>query len=100
MASTILQALTLMNGQLVGTAADESMSRPVAMAVGLPGLTDGERIDLLYLTALGRPPRPAERERAMKHVKTADTKQDYGASRRYGDVLWALLNGVEFRTNH
>jgi hypothetical protein len=65
--------------------------------VGLPGLSPAERVETLYLMALSRPPRPAELKRALSHVDAGGPDQ---TAARYGDVLWALLNGVEFRTNH
>ena len=36
-------------------------------------------------------------KRAAEHVKVGGTGEEKA---RYADVLWALLNGVEFRTNH
>ena len=95
--TSILQALTLMNGELVTVATDPGQSRPVQVVAGLPGLTDEERVEILYLTALGRKPKPAELERALKHVRTDDPA---ARKTRYGDLLWALLNSAEFRTNH
>ena len=86
--TSILQALTLMNGELVGVATDPDKSRPVLVVTSLPGLTDEERVDILYLTALGRKPKPAELERALKHVRT----DPMNPKKKYGDLLWALLN--------
>ena len=88
--TTIVQALTLMNG----SATDPSKSPTLVAATTLPGLTPAERIDALYFAALGRPPRPAELTRALAHVTAT------GSADRYADVFWALLNGLEFRTNH
>ena len=56
-----------------------------------------ERVEALYLAALGRAPKAEELKRSVEYVKTAGTGE---AKARYADVLWALLNGVEFRTNH
>ena len=95
--TTIIQALTLMNGGLVGAATTVESSRTLAAVVELPGLTPEERVEALYLAALGRAPKPEELKRAVGHVKGAGTGE---AKERYADVLWALLNGVEFRTNH
>jgi hypothetical protein len=95
--TTIVQALTLMNGGLVGAATTVESSRTLAAVVELPGLTPEERIESLYLAALGRSPKPEELKRAGEYVKAAGSGEAKG---RYADVLWALLNGVEFRTNH
>ncbi|MDB5309061.1 MAG: hypothetical protein JWO38_3263 [Gemmataceae bacterium] len=94
--TSILQALTLMNGELMAAATDPDKSRPVAVVVGLTGLTDTDRVEILYLTALARKPRPAELDRALKHARGDTTNP----KKRYGDLLWALLNSAEFRTNH
>jgi hypothetical protein len=95
--TTIIQALALMNGGLIGSATTPESSRTLGAVVELPGLTPAQRIEALYLAALGRPPRPQELSRALRHVEAATAA---ATKPRYGDVLWALLNGVEFRTNH
>jgi hypothetical protein len=96
--ASILQALTLMNGELVTIATDPAHSRPVGVVTGLPGLTDEERVEVLYLTALGRKPRPAELAAALRHVRTATGEK--AVRKKYGDLLWVLLNTAEFRTTH
>jgi hypothetical protein len=95
--TTIIQALTLMNGGLVGTATTVESSRTLGAVVELPGLTAAERVEALYLAVLGRPPRPEELRRSLRHVEAGGSA---AGKTRYGDVLWALLNGIEFRTNH
>ena len=95
--TSILQALTLMNGNLIGEATTVESSRTLAAIVELPDLTHAERIEAIYLTALGRSPRPEELRRALAHVEAGGTDK---LKERCADVLWALLNGVEFRTNH
>jgi hypothetical protein len=94
--TTIIQALTLMNGGLVGGATTVESSRTLAAVVDLPGLSPTERVEALYFAALSRAPRAEELKRAVGHVEAGGDK----AKERYADVLWALLNGVEFRTNH
>jgi hypothetical protein len=95
--TTIIQALLLMNGSLVGGATTVEASRTLAAVVELPDLTPSERIEALYLAVLGRMPKADELKRAVAHVETGPTGEVKG---RYADVLWALLNGVEFRTIH
>jgi hypothetical protein len=95
--TTIIQALVLMNGGLVGAATTVESSRTLAAVVELPGLTEAERIEALYLTVLGRAPKAEELKRSTEYVKTGGSGE---SKSRYADVLWALLNGVEFRTNH
>jgi len=82
--TTILQALELMNGPLTGEAATGGST--LAAITELPGLTDAERVEALYLAVLSRPPTPEELTRL--------------AGVKLGDVLWVLLNGIEFRTLH
>jgi hypothetical protein len=94
--TSILQALTLMNGQFV------------AGATGTPSLEQGrtlqallafeqptaDRIDTLYLTALSRLPTESERGRVQAYLGAKPKP------RQWGDVFWALLNSAEFRLNH
>ncbi len=89
--TTIIQALTLMNGGLVGEATTAKASRTLAAIVELPGLSAADRIEAIYLTVLNRKPTDAELKRSLAHIEK--TKQ-------YDDVLWVLLNGIEFRTNN
>jgi hypothetical protein len=95
--TTIIQALTLMNGGLVGGATTVESGRTLAAIVELPGLTPAERVEAIYLTVLSRLPKPDELKRSVAHVEAAGADE---IKKRYADVLWALLNGVEFRTNH
>ena len=93
--TTILQALTLMNGGLVAEATTPGSSRTLGAIVELPGLTPAERLEAIYLAVLSRLPRPEERERVLRHLGGGEP-----AAAKYADVMWALLNSVEFRTNH
>lgn len=95
--TSIVQALALMNGPLVGGATALGQCRALAAAVDPPNLSPAERVEALYLAALSRPPRPEELRRALRHVEAGGSD---AAKDRYADVLWALLSGVEFRTNH
>src|SRR5581483_2708663 len=94
--TTILQALTLMNSKQVGAATNGQSSRLLGGVLKLPGLTPSQRIEAIYFAVLSRPPRPAELDRTLSYIKgNAD-----GTDQACADVLWALLNGIEFRTNH
>jgi len=94
--TTILQALTLMNSKQVGAATDGQSSRLLGGVLKLPGLTPTERIEAIYFAVLSRPPRKAELDQTLAHVKGCTD----GTDKAHADVLWALLNGIEFRTNH
>ena len=53
------------------------------------------RIEELFLTTLGRPPKARETEALLARVRKAgDTP------RIYEDLFWALLNSTEFVTRH
>ena len=54
-----------------------------------------QKVDRLYLTILSRPPRPAERERFVKHLSTG-----VPAEALVEEAIWALLASTEFRFNH
>jgi hypothetical protein len=55
-----------------------------------------KRVDRLFLTVLGRPPRDEERSRFVKYV-TLDPKK---ADSLVEEAIWALINSSEFRFNH
>lgn len=95
--TTILQALTLMNSSYTGQATNVESSRLLGGILQLPGTSPAERVESLYYAVLCRPPKSEEMKLALEYVNSADSKQ---ADARYADLLWALLNGIEFRTNH
>ena len=96
--TTILQALAMMNGQLVSNATHLSRSRTLAAVAEYPLMTTAERIEALYLAALSRPPRVEESARLVKYVESTEKAPD--RRRALGDVFWALLNSSEFMLNH
>ncbi len=93
--TTILQALTLMNGRTTATAVDVERGSLLAAVVDFPGLTTPERIETLYLATLSRAPRAEESSRLTRYVEDADEPRA-----AYADILWALLNCAEFGCNH
>lgn len=95
--TSIPQALTLMNGRFVADATALDTSPTLLAACETPGLTTAQRIEVLYVSALSRPPTPRELERMMRHITDADPGR---LADRLGDVFWVLLNSAEFRLNH
>jgi hypothetical protein len=95
--TTILQALSMMNGQFVTDATGLEKSATLAAVVDFPLMTTAERIEALYLAALSRKPRTAEVERLMKYVDGGEGSE--ASKRRLSDVFWALLNSSEFLFN-
>lgn len=94
-ASTILQALSLMNGNFVSNATDLADSRTLAAVVDAPFLDMAEKIDALYLSTLSRYPHATEREHLQQVIESANDQQAV-----LSDIFWALLNSSEFLLNH
>jgi hypothetical protein len=90
------QALTLMNGAELVAVTNEAQSG-LLQALEAPYLDDGQRVDLLFLATLSRPPRTAERSEFLEYVTSQPEKERQQA---LGDVVWALVNSAEFMLNH
>lgn len=91
----IPQALTLLNGPLVTSLTDPQLGDRVASLVDSPFLSNQERIEVLFLASLGRPPDADEMQSSLEWLNdNADQAQ------ALSDVLWALLNSSEFILNH
>ena len=91
--SNLSQALQLINGPTV-----HNKLRSDAGSVHqwiTSGKTDAEIIDLLYLTALSRPPLPEEQTTAQNHIKSNEDR-----TRALEDVAWAVINSKEFLFQH
>jgi hypothetical protein len=95
--TTILQALSLMNGTFVADATDLERSATLAAVLDLPGVTVESQLESLFLATLSRKPTAAERERLTEYVGAAGEERVQSA---LADVFWALLNSSEFLTNH
>ena len=95
--TTILQALSMMNGQFVSDATGLEKSATLAAVAEFPLMTTAERIETLYLAALSRQPRPDELERLVKYVDAGGAAGD--SKKALSDVFWALLNSSEFLFN-
>ena len=96
--TSILQALTLMNGRLVDDATSLGRGATLSAVADSYFLDTAGRIETLYLAVLTRLPRPHELERLVPYVErggpTLDTKK------ALADVLWSLLGSAEFVFNH
>jgi hypothetical protein len=57
---------------------------------------DGKLVEELYLTAYARFPTEKERAVAVEHLRRDPTRRREAAE----DLLWVLLNTVEFGFNH
>src|SRR4029078_13367236 len=74
--STILQALTLMNGTFVATATDIAASQSLTAVIEAPFLNTPERIKALFFAALSRPPRPEELSKFREYVDNGGPEKD------------------------
>jgi hypothetical protein len=103
--TSILQALSLMNGKLTTEMVRTAESKDLVQTLTLIAVLDApfldtpaKKIETLYLAALSRKPRPEELERFVKYVGGGGPSGD--AKKAYADVFWALLNSSEFVLNH
>jgi hypothetical protein len=97
-ASTILQALQLMNGGFVTDATNLTDSLTLAAVIDAPFLDTPGKIEAMFLTTLSRPPSADELAQFQAYVEAGGPKQDSQSA--LSDVFWALLNSAEFLTNH
>jgi hypothetical protein len=95
--TTILQALSMMNGQFVSDATGLEKSATLSAVADFPLMTTAERIEALYLAAFSRPPRSSELGRLVKYVESGGAAKD--SKKALSDVFWALLNSSEFLFN-
>jgi hypothetical protein len=99
--TSILQALTLMNGKFIGDATDGmslQKTETLAAVVDAPFLDTPGKIEALYLSTLSRRPRAEELSKFVRYVESGGARKDPHAA--YSDLFWALLNSTEFCVNH
>ncbi|HEY8503987.1 MAG TPA: DUF1549 and DUF1553 domain-containing protein [Gemmataceae bacterium] len=96
--TSILQALMLMNGPFVADQTSLEKSETLAAVLDMPFATTPDRIEALFLAALGRTPTPEEAGRFAAYVESGGPAKD--PNKALGDVFWALLNSTEFMVNH
>jgi hypothetical protein len=96
--TSMLQALALMNGQVIADATSLERSATLQAVAEAPFLDTAGRIEALYLAALTRKPRPGESARLVKYVESGGPSGD--SKQALADVFWALLNSSEFLFNH
>ncbi|HUY91466.1 MAG TPA: DUF1549 and DUF1553 domain-containing protein [Pirellulales bacterium] len=96
--TSILQALSLMNGALVSDATSLERSELLSAVAEMPFLDSAARVETLYLAALGRFPGEAEQKLMLDFLAERGAK--VGEKRALADIFWALLNSAEFILNH
>ena len=96
--TSILQALSLMNGQITSDVTSLEASETLTGVIEAPFLKTEQRIETLFLATLSRKPTADE----LREMSAYVTKTEPGRSERTGlsDVFWALLNSTEFVLIH
>ena len=109
MQTSILQALTMMNGRFISdrastdpkkfeaTGTEESGNSLVAIS-NSPFMSTSDRIEALFLATLSRLPRAEELKKFTEFVDKGGPSGD--KNKALADVFWALLNSSEFGFNH
>jgi len=95
--TTILQALSLMNGDLIGQGTDLEQSRTLRAIIDYPLMTRAQKIETLYLAALVRRPTDSEVQRLKQYADALPAEDE---PRALADIYWTLLNSSEFLFNH
>lgn len=98
--ATILQALAMMNGELVESATSGKRCATLMAVIESPFFTDADRIETLFLATLSRPPRVEEARRLLSHVESGAQRDSDARTAVFADIFWALLNSSEFAVNH
>ncbi len=104
--TSILQALSMMNGVVTAAATDLERSETLAALLDAPFMDTAERIETIYLATLSRKPTPREASRLIQYVEKggsagdSSTDKDNNDKRALADVFWVLLNSGEFFLNH
>jgi hypothetical protein len=93
---TIGNALSLMNGPLIEKALDVSTGSFLGEVIRQKS-SENEKIRVLCLAALSRPPAPSELASLRKQIQRSGHGQNPEA---YQDLFWALLNSNEFALVH
>jgi hypothetical protein len=96
--TSVLQALALMNGKVVGDVTSLERGETLAAVADAPFLDTRQKVETLYLATLSRLPRPEESDRLVRYVAGGGPRRNPRAA--LADVLWALLNSTEFVLNH
>ena len=92
---TIPQTLMMMNGELIQNATKEDAGSFLSK-VAASNMRPGQKIDVLYLSALAR--KPTATEVQMANALLGARGGDGMAALQ--DIWWALLNSNEFILNH
>ncbi len=95
--TTILQALSLMNGRYVADATNVEQSEFLATVAESPFFDEPAQIEILFLATVGRLPQPDELELFLIRSPSDDPAPKKTA---LAEAFWTLLNSAEFLLNH
>ncbi|HVX60082.1 MAG TPA: DUF1549 and DUF1553 domain-containing protein [Pirellulales bacterium] len=95
---SIVQALSLMNGELTVELTSPEKSPTLGAVADAPFFDTRGKVDALFLAALGRPPGDDEAGPLVAYVEQRGV--DGQVRKALSDVFWSLLNSSEFNTNH
>jgi hypothetical protein len=96
--TSILQALTLMNGRFINEQTSMERSQFLAGVIDAPFLDTKGKLEAMYLAAHGRQPTPEEYEKHTSYIDRGGVSGD--KKKAVTDVFWSLLNSSEFMLNH
>jgi hypothetical protein len=96
--TSILQALTLMNGKFVNDQTNLERSHFLAAIADAPFMDVSGKVEALFMATLGRAPTPSEANQYAGYVRAGGAAND--EKKALADVFWALLNSSEFILNH
>jgi hypothetical protein len=91
--ASVLQVLSFANHPHVWAKISDENGRAARLARE-PG-DDRQRIEELFLTTLGRPPREAERQACLKYLRQSSSPR-----KGLEGILWGLINTREFVLQH
>lgn len=96
--TSIIQALTLMNGNFVGQATRPKTGELLTAVMEAPFLNERGRVETIYLATLSRRPTDKEMEQVLAFLVERGSGDNPGEA--LADLFWALLNSAEFVFNH
>ena len=95
MQTSILQALSMMNGRLTASATTLSEGGTLTAVAEAPFFNDSAKVETLFLATLSRPPTDSELARFNAYLSGANSSPS-----GLEDIFWVLLNSAEFLLNH
>ena len=93
---SIIQTLTMMNGDISRQLTNPKSAPTLTSAFQLPFLDAREKLEMLFLATVNRPPTDDEWSQIQRRLKPDDSNLESTLT----DLFWALLNSAEFHTNH